>query len=203
MYQVLMPSIQTPCVWDRDRYSNLRFYYVHHIMYLFRHEVIGMSNEWTVRIFEKLNALALNTGLQSQLSYLETLHPSPPTLILLNSNLVRVGQTLFKRGGANDVYNAKENNYQAAQHYVYLWFAKLLNHCTIDLSFAYDVLKLNVPNAHDEIIKRLMYRDENGVTTETPNVPITTDSNYDSNAIALQNFCKFVNDSDIYIFSTK
>jgi len=47
-----------PTVWDRDRYSNLRFYYVHYLCYQFRDEVLDYSEKCALRVYEKINALA-------------------------------------------------------------------------------------------------------------------------------------------------
>lgn len=117
--------------WDRCRYSNLIFYYVHQLMYRFR-DVAEMPFDERA-IFPILNEIALATNLLETVTFLES-EKRVPTLFLVNRNLVHVALSLMRRGGLNDLYNAKEYNYQAAQYLVYKYFGKLLNYPVFDLA---------------------------------------------------------------------
>lgn len=190
-------------VWDRDRYSNLRFYYVHYLMYSFRNEQMNIDRCWEKKCFESMNALAISSGLVNMLCYMETMHPSPPTLIILNSNLQRLGMMLVKRGTKNDVYNAKEINYQTAQHYVYSYFAKILQQPIVDLSHAFDTFGLNISETHDEIIKRLNYKEYDTTTQHRlSSIEMDIDS-CKHQCVSLQNFCKNNIDHYLYRYSNK
>lgn len=99
----------TGIVWDRDRYSNLRFYFVHYLMYEYRNGKIPMPEYETlcdpealtddiVGVYDKLNALAVQTNLLEILTYFEHLEPSPSALIVVNHDLFSVARTLVRRG---------------------------------------------------------------------------------------------------------
>lgn len=223
--EYLMSQLQVssePSVWDRDRYSNLRFYFVHFIIYQFRNEILSNDDDCTLRVYEKLNAMAQTVALKETLSFFETMYPNVPTLIILNSDIKRVGHMLLNRSGKNDVFNAKSPNYQYAQHHVYNYFAKILEHPIIDLSFVYEKFGLTVTETHNEIKKRIAYKpfvaetDKSNANIETQiteainDVDKHTDDTNDDNdneafvsARALHIFCKNNNDSLMYIFSKK
>jgi len=207
MAQLIHPETKqypnVPIVWDRDRYSNLRFYYVHYLMYNFRDDQMKIDVFWEKKCFEAMNSLALSSGLVNTLSYMETVYPSPPTLILLNSNLKRLGSMLVNRGTKNDVYNAKEINYQIAQHYVYSYFAKILQQPIVDLSHVFDTFGLNVSETHSEIIKRLNYRDDDPFVLATRNTNETDIDACKHHCVSLQNFCKNTVDHYLYKYSNK
>lgn len=200
-----------PTVWDRDRFSNLRFYFIHYLMYQFKDEEMTLDDGCMLRVYEKLNSLAITIGLVNILSFLETIYESVPTIILLNNNLKRVGHMLINRGGKNDIFNAKFVNYQYAQHYVYSYFAKILEHPIIDLSYTFDKFGLSVPQTHEEILKRITCKTEMpNIEDQTAEAVADVDDSIDDNddegyisARALQNFCKNHDDCLMYNFSKK
>lgn len=116
--------------WDRCRYSNLIFYYVHQLMYRYRGVELPLDERV---VYPILNEIAVATNLLETVTFLES-EKRVPTLFLVNRNLIHVALSLMRRGGLNDLYNAKEYNYQAAQYLVYKYFGKLLNCPVFDLA---------------------------------------------------------------------
>ncbi|AYP97932.1 guanosine monophosphate kinase [Mauternbach virus] len=120
-------------IWDRCVYSNLIFYYIHHLMYKFANTSIPNDDSivWPI-----LNNMALDTGLLDTLAYTQS-KKSIPTIFLVCSNVDLIGESLRYRGihtySVNDIWNSKEYNYQMAQYHVYRWFGKILNYPTFDI----------------------------------------------------------------------
>ncbi|ATZ81564.1 guanosine monophosphate kinase [Drosophila innubila nudivirus] len=120
-------------IWDRCVYSNLIFYYVHHLMYKFSETSI--PNDESI-IWPILNNMALDTCLLDTLAYTQN-KKSIPTIFLVCSNVDLIGESLRSRGintnSINDIWNSKEYNYQMAQYHVYRWFGKILQYPTFDI----------------------------------------------------------------------
>jgi len=120
-------------IWDRCVYSNLIFYYVHHLMYKFAETSI--PNDESI-IWPILNNMALDTCLLDTLAYTQN-KKSIPTIFLVCSNVDLIGESLRSRGintnSINDIWNSKEYNYQMAQYHVYRWFGKILQYPTFDI----------------------------------------------------------------------
>lgn len=114
-------------------------------------------------VYPVLNEMAVATNLLETVTFLES-ERRVPTLFLVNRNLIHVALSLMRRGGLNDLYNAKEYNYQAAQYLVYKYFGKLLNFPVFDLAdmidetFALGDLqqiirhKIDVPSANVAVV---------------------------------------------------
>lgn len=137
MMQQCMDTGEERVCWDRCRYSNLIFYYVHHLMFEFQSEELPLPTENTVFVYKSLNELALETNLLETLTLMET-DKQIPTFFLVCSDPFAIGRTMLKRAmetnrGTNDAYNAKEYNYQLAQYYAYTYFARILNYPCIDI----------------------------------------------------------------------
>lgn len=130
-YQLLVKSENT--VWDRCIFSNMIFYYVHHLMYRFGDTPIPKDD---AIIWPILNTMANDTCLLDTLKFVHTLK-RVPTLFLVCSNVDLIGESLRIRGikskSWNDVWNSKEYNYQLGQYHVYRWFGKLLGSPVFDL----------------------------------------------------------------------
>lgn len=119
-------------VWDRDRYSNLRFYFVHYLMNEYRDRVMSIDDE--DEVYEKLNTMALATHLLDTLTFYEKMKPSPPTLVLVCDDLKILGHVLLLRGGVSGTVMSKITNYQVAQYHVYRYFAKILRTPILDIA---------------------------------------------------------------------
>ncbi|AQN78626.1 ACH96247.1 GrBNV gp34-like protein [Kallithea virus] len=120
-------------IWDRCMYSNLIFYYVHHLMFIFANSSI--PNDETI-IWPILNNMALDTGLLETLDLAQSIR-NVPTLFLVCSNIDLIGESLRNRGiktnSLNDIWNSKEYNYQMAQYHVYRWFGKIMKYPVFDI----------------------------------------------------------------------
>lgn len=140
--------------WDRCPYSNLIFYYAHHLMGVYADRKIPMDYNEILPIF---NNLALSTCLIDTIAY-GKLTKNIPILFIVCSDLDILGQALLERGintkSQNDVYNSKNLNYQIAQYHAYVYFASVLNCGIIDLD---DVFKLNysVADLHTLLSEKL------------------------------------------------
>lgn len=119
--------------WDRCAFANLIFYYVHYLMNCFKNNPIPNDEDF---IYKILNDYASKTNLLSTL-HLCIQKKQIPTLFIVCSDINFVSITLLERGGRNDIYNAKEYNYQMAQYYAYSYFANLLDAPLIDIKQAY------------------------------------------------------------------
>lgn len=212
MVQVLYPVPKSvgSVIWDRDRYSNLRFYFVHYLMYEFRNRVMSIEN--VEPVYEKLNTLATATHTISVLEYLENIKPSPKTAIFVYGDLLNLSHVLVKRGGITGSFNAKEVNYQVAQYHVYMYFAQILKHPVIDIPFMFKTYEIDINRIQFEILKRINFRkavttsdDENiEVTASTPPTLRFVNESFDrTSAIRLQNFCKSCDDQAVYNYSLK
>lgn len=126
---VYVPSV--PICWDRSAYSNLIFHYVHLLMAHYGDFDINVDDLPTH--YRTLNSFAQDLHLVDTLDFL-TNEKSIPVLFLVNSDICMVGMNLIKRGSLNDVYNAKEHNYLAAQCVVFSWFAEILDAPCIDIN---------------------------------------------------------------------
>lgn len=223
-HQLKSEMRQEPCVWDRDRYSNLRFYFVHYLMNEYCDKPIPMVTmdmladgvnytKPVAKVYEKLNTLAVQTHLLDTLTFFERWQPSPPSVVIVNHDLYCVARTLIDRGGAGDCFRAKDHNYQAAQYHVYVYFAKILKQPVIDLMFACQTYDLNVDDIQHEIVKRINYVRKTAKTapstdfvrtvavTETPSrnqLPFDKCS-----ALRIQNICRNINDKSVYVNSSK
>lgn len=156
-------------VWDRCRYSNLIFYYVHHLMYQYRDaDLPDVSESKENEIFRHLSELAIATNLLETIEFMEN-ENSVPMIFFVSSDIALVSLSLQRRGSPNDVYNAKERNYQLAQYYAYRYFAKILGCPIFDIARIpmtigdfHNVLRasIDVPSStnEDELIHELYNR---------------------------------------------
>lgn len=99
-------------------------------------------------------------------------------------------------------------NYQAAQYYVYSYFAKILEQPTVDTSFMYDQFGLNVEQIYNAILKRMTYIPSADLSVQeqiTEAIDCVDDDDNDAFICAksLQNVCKNNRDSLLYIYSYK
>lgn len=194
MFHVIYDTGDVPVVWDRCRYSNLIFAYVHHLMSVYRER--PMPGPYDDEPVLYINNMALATGLFATVSYVESVCADKrPVLFFVNSDLRMVAQALLARGGANDVYNAKEYNYQMAQLHVYRYFARLLNAPLIDLNEMFGSFDLTLDDIHAEIRARVDVPER--LDVDLPQPPQRTESK------ALHAFCDRHNDSLVYQHSTK
>lgn len=194
MFHVIYDTGDVPVVWDRCRYSNLIFAYVHHLMSVYGERPMPGPDDDEPVLY--INNMALSTGLLATVTYVESLCADKrPVLFIVNSDLCMVAQALLARGGANDAYNAKEYNYQMAQLHVYRYFARLLNAPLIDLNEMFDSFDLTLDEIHAEIRARVDIPER--LDVDLPQPPQRTDSK------ALHAFCDRHNDSMVYQHSTK
>lgn len=131
--QYMMTHINTRAtnaVWDRCCYSNLIFYFVHHLMYMYRDKDLKNSE---TDAFQILNTMALDINLPAIVDYISTV-TRVPILFIVCSDIDMVGAALKNRVAINDVYNSKETNYQWAQFYVYKYFSLVLKCPLVDLN---------------------------------------------------------------------
>lgn len=113
----------TNACWDRCQYSNIIFYYVHHLMSIYKDEMIPIDDQEA--IFQHFNNLSVQIQLTTTLGFFNS-YKCIPTLFFICSDLEYIVLSMVDRGNINDVYNAKEYNYQISQYYAYLYFSKLL-----------------------------------------------------------------------------
>lgn len=117
-------------IWDRCAYSNLIFYFVHYLMGRFQNKLIPAEHE---NILSILNELAIDINLTTMLTYLKSIK-EVPTLFIVCSDLNIIGLALVKRQTLNDIWNAKDYNYQMAQYHSYMYFAKILQYPILDIA---------------------------------------------------------------------
>lgn len=123
--------------WDRHCLSNLIFYYVHMLMYVYRDSVVPESSQGPYSVF---NSLAANTQLHETLTLLESVSrlnkgTVVPVLYITCSDVSIVSTSLRNRASTlSDVYNSKELNYNRAQHHAYMYFAEVTDRPIIDLA---------------------------------------------------------------------
>jgi hypothetical protein len=114
--------------WDRCPYANLIFYYVHHLMSIYKDKMIPLDDQDAV--FQHFNNLSVQIQLTTILGFFNT-YKCIPTLFFICSDLEYIVLSMVDRGNINDVYNAKEYNYQISQYYAYVYFSKLLPQCVL------------------------------------------------------------------------
>lgn len=120
-------------VWDRCIYSNLIFYYVHHLMAKFENTQIpdDVSEIWPI-----FTELAVNTQLSDTLDFCKSKN-NMKALFLVCSDVEYLSTLLLQRARTsnevNDLWNCKEYNYQMAQYHAYVWFGKTLGFPVFDL----------------------------------------------------------------------
>lgn len=194
-------------VWDRDRYSNLRFYFVHYLMNEYRNCVMSIKDEHEV--YEKLNTMALATHLLETLTYYEKQKPSPPTLVLVCSDLELLGHILMLRGGVSGTVMSKITNYQMAQYHVYRYFAKILNTPLLDIATVSRVYNVTLNTIQTLTMNYIDY--DNRITPLYKNLNRINGNNNNANDnaarneafVRLQEFCKKNNDRALYTYSLK
>lgn len=141
-------------VWDRCPYSNLIFYFVHQLMYEFRHRTIpkDAKSVWPI-----LNKLALNTNLVNTINFCKTVK-NIPTIFFVCLDVDYISNSLCQRAinthSLNDLWNSKEYNYQMAQYHAYTWFGKLLNYPVFDLNDFFEE-KFGINDMHTIIASKI------------------------------------------------
>lgn len=146
-------------VWDRYIYSNLVFYLVHQLMAVYGNRDVPKDSS---KVYPFLNDFAVATNLYNTIDYMRSVK-SIPLLILVNSNLESVALAMTRRGGLNDITNAKEYNYQRAQEHCFRYIGRILGAVVIDVGEFVGVRKIDgkfttLGDVQDELIKRLDYR---------------------------------------------
>lgn len=155
--------------WDRDRYSNLRWQYIHQLVHYYssRGKIIPTDNEFEV--FGVLNNFATRSNLCEILEYHENREDPELTLTFTCRDVLLLSMSLINRALSentcvassvitNDAYNAKEENYLVAQNYVYYWFAKLKGDPCIDISCVYKYFEgLTADEFQQCIVDRINY----------------------------------------------
>lgn len=124
----------TQALWDRCVFSNLIYYYVHHLMYCFKDQLIPDDES---KIWPIFNNLASATCLIDTVRFVFGVKKTP-TIFIVCSDLDVVSEALVARGlntgEVNDIWNADFYNYQMAQLMAYKWFAKLLGFPCFDIN---------------------------------------------------------------------
>lgn len=193
-FQTLCETGDAFVVWDRCRYSNLIFAYIHHLMSVYKDRTIPGPNDDEPFLY--INNMALATGLFMTVSYVESACvQKTPILFIVNSDLRLVAQSLLARGGANDVYNAKEANYQMAQYHVYRYFARLLNAPLIDLNEVFRRTGSTLSEIQEAVRERVDITER--LTSDSLLPPPRRES------LALHAFCDRHDDTMVYRYSTK
>lgn len=119
-------------IWDRTRYSNIIFYFVHYLMFCYRNSVLRTDDKQALAL---LISLSEQCGLVEILRYCEWLMPSPKTLIMVCNDINLISNAFYARGGISDVANSINYNYLSAQYIVYKFlFSKMLNYLVIDIA---------------------------------------------------------------------
>lgn len=149
-------------VWDRCSYSNLIFYYVHHLMYEFKDKPIPYDTSIVWPVF---NMLAINTNLTNTLDYCKRIR-NIPTIFFVCSDIDYISESLRLRGiktkSVNDLWNSKEFNYQMAQYHAYVWFGKILGYPVFDLTDFFQE-GYNIDDMHTIIASKIDRRPETDV----------------------------------------
>lgn len=194
MFHALYDTKETFVVWDRCRYSNLIFAYIHNLMSVYREKPMPGPDDDEPFLY--INNMALATGLFMTVTYTESIcAQSQHVLFIVCSDLQLVMQALLSRGGANDVYNAKERNYQMAQYHVYRYFARLLDAPLLDLSALFKDCDMTLDEIHMEVKNRVDI--PHRLDQDTPQPPHRNES------IVLHEFCDEHDDTMVYDYSTK
>lgn len=190
-YMMLQPTSKCENVcWDRCCYSNLIFYYVHQLMYLYQDRTIPTD---TTEVYMALNTIAVSTNLLQTLTMMENLKRMP-TIFIVCRDFALIGEALRHRDTPNDVYNAKELNYQIAQYHVYRYFGEILKFPTFDLVDVF-MLGLTLGDFH-QLLKRHIDTPTQMFKAITPSIERTTRLNQ-----ALD--CMSVDETLIYDYSSK
>lgn len=130
-YMCLQQLITAPkSIWDRCAYSNLIFYFVHHLMYMFRDDSPIPDDQATV--WGIFNTMAIDINLSKIITFMKSIK-NIPTLFIVCRNLDLIGLSLKNRKSLNDTWNAKEYNYQKAQYHAYMYFGKILEIPVFDI----------------------------------------------------------------------
>lgn len=162
-YMCMQLSIEShDSVWDRCVYSNLIFYYVHYLIYIFKDQQIphDISKIWPI-----FNMLAQNTSLLHTIHFCKQLKDIP-IIFFVCSDVDYISKSLCQRAvntnNVNDLWNSKEFNYQMAQYHAYVWFGKLLDYPVFDLK---DFLQegYNISEIHTMIAAKIDRRPENDI----------------------------------------
>lgn len=161
-YMMLQPNtICENVCWDRCRYSNLCFYYVHYLMYIYRDRVMPTDS---AEVLMHLNQLAISTNLLQTLMVMESIKRTP-TIFFVCSDFEMIGEALRRRDTPNDIYNAKELNYQIAQYHAYNYFAEILRYPVFDLAKVF-AMDMTLGEFHQLLIRKIdTGRTEFSVTT--------------------------------------
>lgn len=173
MEYLMLPLLVTAknVCWDRCPYSNLIFYFVHQLMAIYKDTPIpnDISEVW--RIF---NTIAADTQLIATINYTKSIK-SIPTLFIVCSDIKYISLALQDRGGLNDIYNAKQYNYQMAQYYAYMYFGKLLQAPVLDLK--HSIMDNQTLNDIQIRLQRVLDVDinaNNESTVSLPNIDISS-----------------------------
>lgn len=194
MFHTLYDTKDVFVVWDRCRYSNLIFAYIHYLMSVYREKPMPGPDDDEPFLY--INNMALSTGLFMTVTYTEAISArSQHILFIVCSDLQLVMQALLYRGGANDVYNAKERNYQMAQYHVYRYFARLLDAPLLDLSVLFKEYGMTLDEIQMEVKSRVDISQR--LDQDTPPLPQRNES------VVLHGFCDEHDDTMVYDYSTK
>lgn len=155
LFSQLVCIANKPICWDRSTYSNLIFHYVHLLMAHYLERDINVRDLTTN--FRILNSFAQDLHLIDTLEIVRQ-HKPMRVLFIVNTDLEVAGLNLLQRGTLNDVYNAKEYNYLAAQCLVFMWFAEILKAPCIDLNACAFNDSFTLTDLHALLRNKLNYR---------------------------------------------
>lgn len=170
LFSQLVCTVNEPVCWDRSAYSNLIFHYVHLLMAHYLDKDIDVRDSATN--FRILNSFAQDLHLIDTLEIIAQ-HKTMRVLFIVNTDLEIAAINLMQRGTLNDLYNAKEHNYLAAQCLVFMWFAEILKAPCIDLKACAFNDSFTLTTLHDLLREKLNYRGESmleAAATSTLNI---------------------------------
>ncbi|XP_025196782.1 uncharacterized protein LOC112595700 isoform X1 [Melanaphis sacchari] len=154
--------------WDRDRYSNLRWQYIHQLVHHYSSRGLTIPTDNEFEVFGVLNNFATRNNLCEILEYHEN-RERELILVLTCRDILFLSVGILHRALSinscdpesvinNDSYNSKEANYLIAQNYVYYWFAKLKGDPCLDISCVYKYFEdLDANSFQSKIIERINY----------------------------------------------
>lgn len=169
LFSQLVCEANEPICWDRSAYSNLIFHYVHLLMAHYLEREINVHDVSTN--FRILNSFAQDLHLIDTLEVVAQ-HKPMRVLFIVNTDLEIAGINLMRRGTLNDVYNAKEHNYLAAQCLVFMWFAEILKAPCIDLGVCAFSESFTLTDLHDLLRTKLNYKRDDNRQQQTRQKPL-------------------------------
>lgn len=123
--------------WDRCPFSNLIFYFVHHLLYVYQQKQLPIPVDDAYEAWSHLNNLAIDINLLSIVNQAQAIKYTP-ILFLVCSDIDYISLAMRSRGESSDIVNSTDYNYHVAQLQAYSYFANLLKMPIIDLAECFD-----------------------------------------------------------------